>query len=326
MDLLAVIKRLLYPQFLVQVEEGDLDAALLTLRTIVYTERPLAEGPLLLGALVAAASHVYLAEGVERVLARGEPSDASLDATRRLLEAEIARPLLLAAFRGERAMVEDVIRALDEGRVSRDDVAKSQFFANPPPQTGYSEVDRVLNRLAGTDFSRANAVARLRHFTWLVERLKESPDGLLEHADEWAVLRSQLPRGVKALMDMMVHYATDGGVDEVRLRCAVVALAAEQFRRAHGCWPTNLGDLVPRYLTAVPRDPFDRQPLKLARRSDGLVIYSIGKDGRDDGGDVERGPGRGRDVGIRLWDVNQRRQLAPPTPASNAASTAKRGH
>src|SRR5262249_17038487 len=154
------------------------------------------------------------------------------------------------------------------------------------------------------DFRRANATAYLRYLTWLVERLKESPDGLLERADEWAVVRERLPRGMENLASVMARYPVEMAVDEARLRCAAVALAAEHFRRVNGRWPAALADLVPRYLTAAPRDPFDGQPLKLVRRPDGLVIYSIDKDRQDDGGDVRGGQQKGRDIGIRLWDVS----------------------
>jgi hypothetical protein len=79
---------------------------------------------------------------------------------------------------------------------------------------------------------------------------------------------------------------------------------------------------VPQYLTAVPRDPVDGQPLRLARRPDGIVIYSIGLDGKDDGGVVAaENKGNPSDIGIRLWDIAQRRQ--PPLPPKPPAAKAK---
>src|SRR5439155_22126196 len=115
-------------------------------------------------------------------------------------------------------------------------------------------------------------------YTWLIECLKESPDGLQARAAEWATLRAQLPRAFQ--FDLMVRYDADLRKDEAKFRAAVVALAAERFRQAEGRWPTSLDELVPQYLAAVPRDPFDLRPLKLARRPDGLVIYSVGPDGK----------------------------------------------
>src|SRR5439155_15048839 len=145
-------------------------------------------------------------------------------------------------------------------------------------------------------------------------RLKESPDGLRAHAEEWDALRRELPRSAKYIVGNVGRYVSDSTDGSALVRSAVVAVAAEQFRRSRGRWPATLDELVPDYLTAVPCDPQDLKPLRLARAPDGIVVYSIGPDGTDDGGDV--GPGisttiKGRDVGIRLWDPDKRRQPPP---------------
>ena len=71
-----------------------------------------------------------------------------------------------------------------------------------------------------------------------------------------------------------------------KLRCAGAGLAAERFRLDNGRLPGSMGALVPRYLDAVPIDPFNQQPVRLALNEDGIVIYSVGPDRTDDGGDV----------------------------------------
>ena len=61
----------------------------------------------------------------------------------------------------------------------------------------------------------------------------------------------------------------------------------------------------------MPADPFTGGPLRFRRLDDGIVIYSVGADRKDDGGDL--GPSQnksGKDIGFRLWDVSQRRQEA----------------
>jgi hypothetical protein len=50
---------------------------------------------------------------------------------------------------------------------------------------------------------------------------------------------------------------------------------------------------------------------------DGVVIYSIGPDGKDNGGKLGKDPTKeGSDLGLRLWDISQRRQ--PPKPPDKA--------
>jgi hypothetical protein len=68
------------------------------------------------------------------------------------------------------------------------------------------------------------------------------------------------------------------------LRTSIAAIAVERFRLAHGQLPDNLNELVPQFLSAVPTDPFDGQPLRYHRFAKGYVIYSVGQDGHDDGG------------------------------------------
>ncbi len=63
-----------------------------------------------------------------------------------------------------------------------------------------------------------------------------------------------------------------------------VALAASRYRLAHGRLPDRIEDLVPEYLPAVPRDPFDGLPLRYRRTDEGAIIYSVGPDGVDNGG------------------------------------------
>jgi hypothetical protein len=70
-----------------------------------------------------------------------------------------------------------------------------------------------------------------------------------------------------------------------RIQVAQTALAVERFRLAHGkALPADLGELVPSYLNSVPLDPCDGQKLRFKKRERGYIIYSIGRNGRDDGG------------------------------------------
>jgi hypothetical protein len=68
------------------------------------------------------------------------------------------------------------------------------------------------------------------------------------------------------------------------IRTAVAALAVERFRRANGRPPGKLEELVPRFLPAVPLDPFDGRPLRFRPLPKGYVIYSVGRDLGDNGG------------------------------------------
>lgn len=64
----------------------------------------------------------------------------------------------------------------------------------------------------------------------------------------------------------------------------LVAIAAERFRQQTGTWPMQLADLTPTHLPTVPADPYDGKPLRMKIAGDELVLYSVGKNGVEDGG------------------------------------------
>jgi hypothetical protein len=70
-----------------------------------------------------------------------------------------------------------------------------------------------------------------------------------------------------------------------RFRVASTALAIERFRIRHpDRLPQTVEELVPEYLAEVTRDPFNGQPVRYKRLTKGYCVYSVGRNGRDDGG------------------------------------------
>ena len=125
------------------------------------------------------------------------------------------------------------------------------------------------------------------------------------------------------------------GVDDATTRCRAVttltrtaaALAAWRADQPAGspAYPERLDDLVPRYLPAVPVDPFADTPLIYERRGDGYLLASVGQNGVYDGGDNMTGdiiggewqeqtrnvPRDKSDLVVRM-PVPQRRAPQPP--------------
>jgi hypothetical protein len=58
-----------------------------------------------------------------------------------------------------------------------------------------------------------------------------------------------------------------------------------RYRADQGEFPADLAVLAPKYIAAVPVDPFSGKPIRLARKDDGrVVVYSVGPDLIDDAG------------------------------------------
>jgi hypothetical protein len=71
------------------------------------------------------------------------------------------------------------------------------------------------------------------------------------------------------------------------IELAATAVAMERYRLARGSLPETLDQLAPAGLAVVSQDPFDGAPLRYRRLDRGFVIYSVGEDGKDDGGKEE---------------------------------------
>jgi hypothetical protein len=69
-----------------------------------------------------------------------------------------------------------------------------------------------------------------------------------------------------------------------QLDCARAGLGVERYWLAEGRLPETLEQLVPKFIEAVPIDPFDGKPLRYKRLEKGYTIYSVGEDGEDNGG------------------------------------------
>jgi hypothetical protein len=67
---------------------------------------------------------------------------------------------------------------------------------------------------------------------------------------------------------------------------AATGLALRIYRAEHGRFPATLQELVPEYLPAVPRDALaeDGRALTYLLEADPRIVYSVGTDGVDNGG------------------------------------------
>lgn len=87
---------------------------------------------------------------------------------------------------------------------------------------------------------------------------------------------------------------------EASRRIDVTAIALKRYQLRHGDYPADLTALVPEFVPSVPRDPVDGHPLRYRRNTDGtFLLYSVGENGKDDGGDPL--PGKGVKTSFFNW-------------------------
>jgi hypothetical protein len=135
----------------------------------------------------------------------------------------------------------------------------------------------------------------------------EHPMRAAARAEAEAVLHERSFRPFVVLAQMMVPAMGKvtanvlGGATDLDL--ARVACALERHRLAHGGYPERLEALSPAYLETVPHDVIDGMPLRYRRNADGtFALYSIGSDGKDDGGVPTNKDRRGaEETGDWIW-------------------------
>jgi hypothetical protein len=102
---------------------------------------------------------------------------------------------------------------------------------------------------------------------------------------------------------------------EMQRRLLLTAIALQRFRLANGKYPEDLKELVPIYFASVPIDPMDGKPLRYHPKTDGaFLLYSVGEDGVDNGGDPTPTELPGSDN--KYWGTA--RDAVWPAPAASA--------
>jgi hypothetical protein len=293
----------------VRLQKGDIQGAIDACRSAHSIARAIGDEPTILPQLVRTSLVAVASTTVKRILAQSEPDDAQLGTIQKYLEIEEKHPYWSIAWRGERALQIVSIEAM----------AKGEFIPlDEPDKTLPAWLDRDLAFLLFQDRMRYWGPEFLSWYLRL-ETTDEMPPHLRQQVlDQMAgnVYKESnvLLLGFHALAIANVAFTRVKAL----LRSEIAALAAERYRRLHREWPQSLVQLTPDLLSAVPTDPFTGDPLLYRRLPDGVVIYSVGKDGEDNGGNVDSGKTNepGTDIGIRLWDVAKRRQ--PPKPEEPA--------
>jgi hypothetical protein len=293
-DDMRAVTHLLVLDALLHAEEGDLHESAFLCRTAFNAARAVGDEPISISQLIRGKCANLAGKAVVRLMAQGEPDEADLAALQRVVEEEAAHPGLRLGYRGDRALIDRLLRAMADGDVSLDNLDR-------PPTWG-----ERCRTFYGRDALRREHAAALPLLNKLVEvgdaPLHRRPQLLQEHR----AMVAALPHGpAKVLGGMLDRVESPFTRNEVFLTCLAVALAAERYRRAHGDWPPSLEALAPQFLGAASLDPFDAEPLRYARLTDGVAIYSLCPDAKGGVFDPEEPPPV-EGVGVRLWDADRR--------------------
>jgi hypothetical protein len=102
-------------------------------------------------------------------------------------------------------------------------------------------------------------------------------------AAEWPYRRRPIgPLASLGVLGYMVAPALDSALEkgayiQAQVRVTLVSLAIRRARLDGAPLPPRLQELVPKYLPAIPSDPFTGEPLKYSVDETGCKIYALGE-------------------------------------------------
>jgi hypothetical protein len=298
--------RLLQKDAILRADRGDIQGAVHSARAVLGVGRSFGDEPFAISQVVRFACESLGLIAFERALSQGEADAAALAAIQADFAREEKQPLLLDGLRGERAMLFDILDKLSTGEIDSAQIAKA---------TGNPSMGAVSIAAQFGAFSRHNQAVGLKHMNEAVEIAKRP---VQEQRALWIRFSSRnvpvgtVSRLINALCLMLEPAGESFANAHMRtralLRVGEGLAACERFRMAKGRWPKNLDELAPDYLAGPLIDPYDGKPLRLLRTNEGLSLYAMGQDLKDDGGKLHpKGAAiPGFDVGLRLWDVEKR--------------------
>ncbi len=270
--------RLLELEAVVHAENGKTEEAIDSIKSIFGLARSLSKEPILVLQLVRIACQSLAVSTLEQAVNRTEFSDEQLaDLNQTLINAEdpCAMP---RAFVGERCSGLSIF---------------TMPAAKVPPMLDMTDNDPNPLGAPAISFYRFTGLADMDAVLYLdmmndyIEALKLAPEQRQEAADAVEARLEKISRIHVVLHIIMPALSRCTTIDirvAAQLRTTQTGLAVQRYRLATDKLPDTLAELVPAYLDAVPKDPFDGKELRYKKLETGFVVYSIGEDGSDDGG------------------------------------------
>ncbi|MSR57325.1 MAG: hypothetical protein EXS05_06605 [Planctomycetaceae bacterium] len=261
-----VVARLLTLDAHVCAHDGSSSQALHDIRAIFALSDALRGEPTMISQLVRIAIYAVGCDLLERLLPYCEWSDAELESLQTAIRSARFKDEMRNALSGERAIFLIALDDMPLGPFRQSNAREAlQFYETaieglsgswPEARSQQRELDARINSLTG--------LSRLR-FTFVSMLLP--PLELATVADTRA---------------------------DARQKCANAAIAVERYRQKHNRLPQSLAEIEQDLMgfssepAAELIDPFDGQPLRYQVEAARILIYSVGENGQDDGGDCPR--------------------------------------
>jgi len=266
-------------------DRGDDEEAIECTQDILTLSDWAGQYPLLIGELVALAIEGLAEGGVERIAPGlrlgGEEPGAAREQVQELiallLDEKRTKDRLVRALLGKRVFGYETCEAIRRGRY--------------PETFGNLVIDKGALRAIFKPVLIADEARLIRSYGPLVEAARQ---------DDYPSAKSRfsavtIPDAKYPELTQPFTYTLFPDISRAHMihfravascRMAATALAMRLYEIDHGRRPEKLAELVPHYLPAVPKDPFDPSggPIRLGRWAGRELLYSLDINGTDEGG------------------------------------------
>jgi hypothetical protein len=282
--------------------DNDPAAAVASCRAGLNLVHGVNDEPTLVTMLIRVAVAAVAVQSTERVLGYTEPTAGLAELQAELLR-EADAPVLANGVRGERAMMDAIF----------------DYMQTDPSALPVGAFD-VLSRLGVQAFKARILREQLIGLKLQTRYLDVARGPSHEWAERLKAVDTSDAKGplIELLLPATEKVALAVLRSRARLRSLAVGVACERFRQANGRWPKELTEIPKAILAEIPTDPYTGGSLKYKLLADGIVVYAVGDDKADDGGNLTySNPKPGEDVGARLWSPPFRRAAARPEPKAD---------
>jgi hypothetical protein len=260
----------------VQACRGDLDGALGSCAASLRVARHVEQAPSYASALFGSLIQSRTLGEVGFVLSQGDPSPGACRSLATTLASRDHHALLARSLRGQRAFGLQSLRWMETGgwlmeerpRSARGLVRETYPVVAKPPWN--ADKEQYLDLMA--------AYIEAAQRPW--------PDA----GREVIRLDKQVPRlfggpsmRIANMMPTQAGEFTTLGQDAALSGAWQIALALKAYHHDHHTYPASLAELE-KATWKLPRDPFTQQPYHYRRKGAGFAVWSVGFDGKDDGG------------------------------------------
>lgn len=297
----------------VALREREPGTAVDNLVAMVHLQKPLLDDRLVMSELVRVALGAVAQSATWQALQFDDWRDEDLLRLQAAWESHDFIKAMLRALEGELVLVHESRARLRTSYAEASDMLYAmQNFMTTGAGFGMGPAATASPSQQLWSDAKKQVHVRLWMFAWLDQsqaRSLESIHGLLAAAREAVAANSLAPftryaSGLEKTQEKKGRYDQLRFPDtspEISLRgivsmsfraetdrsMTVCAVALKRFFMENQRLPSSLSDLVPEFLSSVPIDSMDGRPMRYRLTPDGtFVLYSVGQDGEDDGGDA----------------------------------------